>query len=111
MKQIENLYRLGALTQIVLDVQLARLTEAAAAREVSLAHLASLAQVTQAVGLSEMAQAQVQLTYDRWAEARRAEVNLVLARQTAEWMQARADASLAFGRRDVLRRLAEKPQR
>lgn len=105
MKHIKNLQNLCALTQMVLDVRLARLTEAANARDASLAHLAGLARTSQVDGLSEIAQAQVQLTYDRWAEARRAEINLVLARQTAEWMEARADASLAFGRTDVLRRL------
>ncbi len=96
---------------MVLDVRLARLTEAASARDASLAQLAILAQPVQGSEPFDIAQAQVQLTYDRWAEARRAEINLVLARQTAEWMQARADASLAFGRSDVLRRLIAKAQR
>jgi hypothetical protein len=48
------------------------------------------------------------LRYAGWADARRAEINLRLARQTALWLQAQADARLAFGRADVLRRLSDR---
>lgn len=111
MTPAENLARLGALTRLVLDVQLSRLHSAAAARDASLAHLAALIPQAGAQDLLPVARAQAELAYDRWAEARRAEINQVLARQTAEWLQARADASLAFGRADVLRKLAEKARR
>jgi hypothetical protein len=46
--------------------------------------------------------------YERWAEARRAEINLTLARQTAEWIEARDAARQAFGRADALRRLSDR---
>jgi hypothetical protein len=51
---------------------------------------------------------QAGLLYERWAEARRAEINLTLARQTAEWIEARDAARQAFGRADALRRLSDR---
>lgn len=50
----------------------------------------------------------VALTYDRWAEARRSELNLVIARQTAGWMDAQSAAQGAFGRVQALQGLAER---
>ena len=50
----------------------------------------------------------VALTYDRWADLRRSELNLVIARQTAEWMEARREAQTAFGRVQALQGLATR---
>ena len=46
--------------------------------------------------------------YGRWADARRAEINQVLARQTGQWIEARDAAKIAFGKADALRRLMER---
>jgi hypothetical protein len=49
--------------------------------------------------------------YQHWADLRRAEINLVLARQTVDWMEARGAAQSAFGRAEVLRQLQIKHKR
>jgi hypothetical protein len=49
-----------------------------------------------------------QLVYDRWADVRRAELNLVIARQTAEMLEARSEAGTAFGRLQALQGLAKR---
>ena len=43
-----------------------------------------------------------------WADARRAEELQVLARQTAEWLEAKDRARMALGRSDVLARLLDR---
>jgi hypothetical protein len=92
----------------MLDHKLAALTLAAAAREESKARLAGLSRPAADTDLPLAAAAQTSLLYERWAEARRAEINLTLARQTAEWIEARDAARQAFGRTDALRRLTDR---
>jgi hypothetical protein len=50
----------------------------------------------------------VALSYNRWAEQRRAELNLVMARQTADWIEARSEAQMALGRVQALEGLATR---
>ena len=52
--------------------------------------------------------AQVAHDYRLWADKRRAEEIQVLARQTAEWLEARDRARTALGRSDVLSRLMSR---
>ena len=92
---------------MILDQKLAILQDRAAKRGASLKRLRDLALNT-FDALEPVVQAQVQLRYECWADTRRSEINLVLARQTAEWMDARAAAKSAFGRAEVLRNLQEK---
>ena len=99
---------LVAISRLMLDHKLAALTRAAAAREESKARLAGLSQPPAETDLPLAAAAQTSLLYERWAEARRAEINLTLARQTAEWIEARDAARQAFGRTDALRRLTDR---
>ena len=96
------------ISQLMLDQKLAALTRAASAREESKARLAELSQPPAETDLPLAAAAQAGLLYARWAEARRAEINLTLARQTAEWIEARDAARQAFGRADALRRLSDR---
>ena len=98
------------ISRLMLDHRLAALTRAAAAREESKARLAGLSQPSAETDLPLAVAAQASLLYERWAEARRAEINLTLARQTAEWIEARDAARRAFGRADALRRLSERGQ-
>ncbi|WP_102224049.1 hypothetical protein [Acidimangrovimonas sediminis] len=109
MKDARKLAALGRLSQMRLDAELARLRAAARAREASLAALEALKAPDESPGdLSPVAAGLAQLSYRRWAEARRAEINVTLARQTAEWAEARDRAALAFGRTQSLDGLAMK---
>ncbi len=96
------------ISRLMLEHRLAELTRAAAAREESKARLAGLSQPSAGTDLPLAVAAQASLLYERWAEARRAEINLTLARQTAEWIEARDAARQAFGRADALRRLNDR---
>ena len=98
---------LVGISQLILDAALADLRRAADARDESLARLCDLATVPCPTDLPLAAVAQADLLYARWADARRAEINLTLARQTADWLGARDAARRAFGRADALRKLAE----
>jgi hypothetical protein len=53
-----------------------------------------------------LAAARASLAYGRWADARRRELMVILARETAAALETRAAAAEAFGREQVLRRLA-----
>jgi len=96
------------ISRLMLDHKLAALTRATSARDESRARLAGLALPPAQTDLPLAAAAQAGLLYERWAEARRAEINLTLARQTGEWIEARDAARQAFGRADALRRLSER---
>lgn len=107
MNDAAKLRALQVIAALMKDQQLAQLHRVAEARAETLARLEGLAVPTEA-DLPPVAAARVELGYQRWADQRRAELNLVLARQTADWIERKADARLAFGKADALRRLAEK---
>ena len=89
--------RLKDLAEMMLDHKLAILRKAAEARSQSEAALAALARpLPEADGLEGASAALAGLAYQRWADARRAEINQVLARQTHLWMEARDDAQTAL---------------
>ncbi len=95
---------LAALADLVLQDRLAKLRGAALARAQTAAQISALAEAP-AEGLDPLIAAQQSLRYQRWADARRQELNLVLARQTAVWMTAHATATEAFGRAQVIEKL------
>lgn len=97
--------RLQALSQMILDARIADVTKAARAREDSLAHLRAL-QVPAVQGDDPVLSAQVALRYQTWADGQRAAINTTLAGQTADWLEAQDRARAAFGRAQVLRKLA-----
>lgn len=112
MTRADELRRLTALTRLILDARLAELRRAADARAASEARLAGLGQPAgQAAGLQGATAHLASLAYQRWADARRAEINRQLARQTAEWLEATDRARSAFGRDQVLGRLAGRDGR
>jgi hypothetical protein len=101
------LARLTGLTALILEARLAALRRAAEARAESEALLAALNLPEAAdAGLQGAAQPLAALAYQRWADARRAEINRRIARQTAEWLEAADSARSAFGRNLALERLA-----
>jgi hypothetical protein len=70
--------------------------------------IAALDHPAEPEGLDLAPAAQVALRYQLWADIRRAELNTVLARQTADWLAAREDARHAFGRAEALRGIATR---
>jgi len=107
-EQRQQIDRFRALGDLLLQARLSALQAAAAARTASLDRLADLDRPAPATDLPALAAAGVGLRYDRWADQRRAEINLTLARQTATWIEARQAAALAFGRSQALDALAQK---
>lgn len=108
MTKAKDLTRLAQITQLMLDLKLADLRSAAAKRQHSLDLLASLNKVALASDLSPIAAHQAELRYQHWADVRRAEINLLLARQTAEMHVARDAAGQAFGKDQALRAIQAK---
>lgn len=104
MTQDKSLARLGQISQLILDVRLAKLQAVAKQRQHSLDLLEQL-NVPPADDLPLVIAHQNGMRYQKWAEARRAEINATLARQTADMLAAREDASQAFGRNQALRGL------
>lgn len=103
MTNTKDLARLAQISQLILDGKLAALHTAAAKRQHSLDLLASLNKDAFETDLSPIAAHQAELRYRRWADARRAEINLLLAQQTAEMHEARDAAGQAFGKDQALR--------
>lgn len=108
MNRAQDLKKLQAITDLVLDARQLRLRQACDARERSVSQLQALAVPEPRADLPVVAGELVSLTYQRWADLRRAELNAVIARQTVEMMAARAAAALAFGRAEALRGVAGK---
>ncbi|MDZ4276687.1 MAG: hypothetical protein U0995_11645 [Erythrobacter sp.] len=109
MSQKQQLIKLGQLSNLLLDSRLVALQVAARAKLDSEAHLAGLsAPPPIAEQVSEIAGALATLSYQRWADARRAELNMLLSRQTVTWMEARDSAREAFGKKHALGGVATK---
>lgn len=105
----DELQKVKGLSEMLLDRQIGLLRKAAQEKAQSEAALAQLAQPAQAShDLMGASAALAGLAYQRWADARRTEINLILARQTHVWMEAREGARIAFGKAEALRLLSEK---
>jgi hypothetical protein len=101
----DRLTGLARLAGMIRDLRLAELETAGRARTLSRERLAGLNFEPRDSDLGAIASAQAEVRYQAWAEARRAEINLTLARQTAEWLEAREAARRAFGRSVALQAL------
>jgi hypothetical protein len=108
MTSASDLAKLQGLAQMVLDHRLARMREAAAQEARSRAQLAALDQAADPGDLPPVAADLVVCTYRRWADARRVDINNLLARQTVQRIEARAAAELAFGRVQALNGIAAR---
>jgi len=111
MSRAGDLAALARLAALERDRRLQALREAGAARAVTLAALAQLTAAqaeAQEAARSDGSPAVQQSAehFQDWIRARKAALNPELARETAAWLEARADAATAQGRRDVLDRLA-----
>jgi hypothetical protein len=108
MSRSGKIAALQGLAQLVLDHRLSQLRLSAERLEQSRMQIAALEQPLKATELGLAAAGQVALRYQLWADVRRAELNTVLARQSAEWLAARDDARHAFGRSVALRGVAAR---
>ena len=81
---------------------------ATAALERSKAQMAEITKAPPATDLPMVAGARAEWVYKRWADLRQAELNLVIARQTVEWLTTKDQAKTAFGRTEALRGLADR---
>lgn len=70
--------------------------------------IAGLDRPSRLAGEDPILSAQVDLVYQSWADGRRAELNTILARQTAIWMESVAEARQCFGKMDALRQVATR---
>jgi hypothetical protein len=107
MSDREKLAQLQQLSQMMLDIRLFALEKSARARQASLDHLAELNRPPPPNDLDAITAGEVAMRYQNWADQRRSAINLDLARQTADWVEARRDAALAFGRNAVVGKLRE----
>jgi hypothetical protein len=108
MTRASDLKRLAGLAQLVLDHRLEALRAASAELERSRMQLGAINRAAQPADLTPGIAEKVALAYDRWADVRRSELNLVMARQTAVWLQARTEAQTAFGRVQALQGIATR---
>ena len=108
MTKSGDIRRLAGLAQLVLDHRLGLLRTTTADLERSRMQLASVNAAAEPADLGPVMAEKVALAYDRWADVRRSELNLVIARQTVDWMEARSEAQTAFGRVQALQGLATR---
>lgn len=109
MSRAQQVAKLSQISQLLLDSRLAALQLAARACRESEDRLAGLSVPGALPGaLPEIAALRAALNYQRWADARRGEINLVLARQTAAMIEARDAAREAFGRSEAMRALQQR---
>jgi hypothetical protein len=108
MSNREKLKQLQQVSQLMLDVRLLAVERAAQARQETLDHLADLNRPVAQGDLNPVVAGEVGMRYQFWADQRRSAMNLTLARQTAEWVEARAVAAQAFGRNAVIGKLQDK---
>lgn len=105
MSKTKDLPRLAELAQLMLDHRLGMLRQSADALDQSRMQIAAINRGAEPADLDPLTAARIALSYDRWADVRRAELNLVIARQSAAWHEARSDAQTAFGRVQALQGL------
>jgi hypothetical protein len=109
MTRANDISRLAEVAQLMLDHRLGLLRVSATELERSRMQLQSInAAARPSEDLAPMTAEKVGMAYDRWADVRRSELNLVIARQTASWIEARGEAQNAFGRVQALQGLATR---
>lgn len=108
MSDREKLKRLGEVSALLRDTRMMALEKAARARQNSLDLLADLDRPATPTDLPPVLAGEVAMRYALWADQRRSEINLILARQTVEWVEARQEAARAFGRDQVLQKIRQR---
>lgn len=109
MTQYDQMQRLERVAGLMFEGRLADLKATARAMQQTKDHLTDLiAKPVNFDNLAPVALAAAGLRYERWADGKRAELNLTLARQTADWLDARDAARVAFGKTQALDAVKEK---
>lgn len=109
MTPSNDLKRLGRLTGMMLDIRLADFRHAAALRDECAARLKDIqAPPPVAERLEGAASELALLTYQRWVDMRREELNRQLAQKTADWLDAADAARAAFGKDRALISLSDR---
>jgi hypothetical protein len=108
MTRSKDLSRLSEVAQLLLDAQLGQLRQVAVQLDRSRKQLEAINCAAKPADLPVVAAEMVGLAYDRWADVRRSELNLVIARQTAEWIETRVEAGTALGRLQALQGLEKR---
>lgn len=111
MSKAQDMTRIAELAQLMLDHRLGQLRTTRVELDRSRSQLQAINAAAEPTDLPLVASQTVGLAYQRWADVRRSDLNLVIARQTADWIGAREDAGTAFGRLQALRGLVEKLER
>jgi hypothetical protein len=110
MSRAKDLARLQEIAALMRDHRLNQLHAVAEKRRQSQEQIAALDD--EGTGdLPMVAGTLVAQRYQVWADRRRTELNIVLARQTAEWIEARDAACKAFGQAEALRGLQLRLER
>lgn len=99
---------LNSVVRLQFDLAQAQLRKHAAEREATRALIAGLNRPALQDGDDPILNAKVDMMYRSWADGRRAELNMILARQTANWMESAAEARRCFGRLDALQQVAAR---
>lgn len=108
MTRKDDINALQGISRLLLDHRLSELRASAARRDQSRMQIAALDMPPEPADLAPVAAGQVGLRYQQWADTRRSELNILLARQTADWIAARDEARLAFGKLEALRGVAAR---
>lgn len=108
MTKAQDLARLIDLAQLTLDHRLSQLRTASLALERSQGQMAEINRAANPADLPLITSARTEWTYQRWADLRRAELNLVIARQKAEYLSTCSAAKTAFGRVQALRNMSTR---
>jgi hypothetical protein len=102
MDKIKKLADLEALTRMTLDHRLAALRRAKAEKRATTDMINALDLPYTETDLPLAAAQHAEMMYQAWADQRRMQLNLQLARQSVIVLHAEADARQAFGKNNVL---------
>lgn len=111
MSRKQDITRLTDLAQLTLDHRLGQMRTATQALDRSKGQLAAISEGARPADLPLVMGARAEWTYQRWADLRKSELNLVIARQTAACLALRDEAKTAFGRLEALRSLSARLQK
>ena len=103
-----DLARLRRIAELRLELRLADLRKASAARAETERRIAEVEANLQAALATEWADPRGIALYETWAGGQQRMMNMQLARQAAEQALRRDSAALAFGQSDALRRIEER---
>lgn len=106
-----TLRRLATIAALIRDARLEMVKRCAHAQGQTSQRLEDLQKKGPAEDMDPIAMNSVRLNYEAWADARRRDLLITLARQRAELGEAEAAAREAFGRAEALRKIGARADR